>query len=482
MGDSLPFVEESMHRKTRKSRVPIHRVKFSDPNMNVRSRLMEKARVWLKEKRYDSLIRSRALVSSRHCSLKDEEVIKISQMPSLPATDAVPFNMGGYVENGEEEEGLIPLPSVTSKRGSKPHLDRDDDEIKGRLLERMHLNLCPEDVVTSEHGSVSVKSLKSNTFSVEDGQVLDSTASFGMNMDEHHIQSVGFLHDQKDPPRIIYFGNLDCRLNMEDSFSFFEKFNEGHYEEVFTEGERGEDDNMEGKEGEMESINEEISAEKERPSADSLLFHSGPAILDGPLKDGDETCVISQVIVSGSSTNVVGPCDLQPSSKVDSSNDGLNSFLPKAFCLAADGPSLDCSLKQQASAGRGGGQEPHSSVVGPHNKPISSNGLPSILGKYPASPVEQQKKDKHLAAKSGTPTNDKKKSISKAAFQKEYRPVPKKISPPVDDLLDEEDVIEVDSDDGATALFLTRDPMPSQVNPVSTLEPERMDSTPTPVS
>ncbi|KAI3681923.1 hypothetical protein L6452_36730 [Arctium lappa] len=51
-----------------------------------------------------------------------------------------------------------------------------------------------------------------------------------------------------------------------------------------------------------------------------------------------------------------------------------------------------------------------------------------------------------------------------------------------DDLLVEEDVIEVDSDDGATAQFLTRDPMPSQVNPVSTLEPERMDSTPTPVS
>ncbi|KAI3666907.1 hypothetical protein L6452_41948 [Arctium lappa] len=51
-----------------------------------------------------------------------------------------------------------------------------------------------------------------------------------------------------------------------------------------------------------------------------------------------------------------------------------------------------------------------------------------------------------------------------------------------DDLLDEEDVIEVDSDEGATARFLTRDPMPSQVDPVPTPEPERMDSTPSLVS
>ncbi|KAI3664785.1 hypothetical protein L6452_43393 [Arctium lappa] len=51
-----------------------------------------------------------------------------------------------------------------------------------------------------------------------------------------------------------------------------------------------------------------------------------------------------------------------------------------------------------------------------------------------------------------------------------------------DDLFDEEDVIEVDSDDGATARFLTRDPLPSQVDLVPTPEPERMDSTPSFVS
>ncbi|KAI3680827.1 hypothetical protein L6452_35603 [Arctium lappa] len=51
-----------------------------------------------------------------------------------------------------------------------------------------------------------------------------------------------------------------------------------------------------------------------------------------------------------------------------------------------------------------------------------------------------------------------------------------------DDLLEVEDVIEVDLDDGATARFLTRNPLSPQVNPVSSLEPEWMESTPSLVS
>ncbi|KAI3771382.1 hypothetical protein L6452_02545 [Arctium lappa] len=47
-----------------------------------------------------------------------------------------------------------------------------------------------------------------------------------------------------------------------------------------------------------------------------------------------------------------------------------------------------------------------------------------------------------------------------------------------DDLLDEEDVTEVDSDDGAIARFLTRDFLPSHVDLVPTPDSEKMDSTP----
>ncbi|KAI3770642.1 hypothetical protein L6452_01783 [Arctium lappa] len=237
-------MEESMHRKTRKSRIPNHRINFSDPNTNFRNMFMEKANVWLMKKRQASLQRKRAIMVSRQSVLNDEDVAKISQMPSLPATDAVPFNKGryeenkgGYEENKGEEEGSIPLPSITSKSGPKPCLDGEGVKITGILIGKTLNSPCVEYVSKSEHGSASVNFLKSNNISVEDGQVLESAASFGMNMDEHHIQTNGNLQDQKDPPKILYFGNKECRLNMAASYDFFEKFNEGHYEEVFSEGE-----------------------------------------------------------------------------------------------------------------------------------------------------------------------------------------------------------------------------------------------------
>ncbi|KAI3756902.1 hypothetical protein L6452_04434 [Arctium lappa] len=127
--------------------------------------------------------------------------------------------------------------------------------------------------------------------------------------------------------------------------------------------------------------------------------------------------------------------------------------------------------------------------------------------------MEQQKKENHPVAESGKSANDKKKSKSKVASHKDYRqavsfsfnrfsvlsdpslpkdlgsssfpsPIHQASSEPMDtsfeqdDLLEVEDVIEVDSDDGVTARFLTSDPMPSQVDPMPTPEPEQMDSIP----
>ncbi|KAI3667624.1 hypothetical protein L6452_42690 [Arctium lappa] len=121
---------------------------------------------------------------------------------------------------------------------------------------------------------------------------------------------------------------------------------------------------------------------------------------------------------------------------------------------------------------------------------------------------ENQKKDKdnQSSLESGKLSTENLKSKSKVPSHKEYRSVQKKNTPqdpgssslssliyvayskPMDaffehdELIDEMDVIEVESDDGDTARFLTNDPMPSQDNPVSTPEPERMDSTPSHVS
>ncbi|KAI3664788.1 hypothetical protein L6452_43401 [Arctium lappa] len=118
---------ESMLRKTRKSRIPNHRVNFSNPNINFRNNFMEKANIWLKEKRKESLKKSRAIAISRQSALSDEEVLKIVQMSFLPATDVAPFIEGRYdVKNNAEnsvKEGSFPLPSITSKRGSKIHVD-----------------------------------------------------------------------------------------------------------------------------------------------------------------------------------------------------------------------------------------------------------------------------------------------------------------------------------------------------------------------
>ncbi|KAI3770647.1 hypothetical protein L6452_01788 [Arctium lappa] len=87
--------------------------------------------------------------------------------------------------------------------------------------------------------------------------------------------------------------------------------------------------------------------------------------------------------------------------------------------------------------------------------------------------VEKQNKDKQPAAESGKRATDKLKSKSMVPSRTEFRQV---------DLSDEEEMIEMESDDGATATFLNSDIMPSQVDPMPTLEPEKLDSTHSPVS
>ncbi|KAI3773227.1 hypothetical protein L6452_04432 [Arctium lappa] len=71
-------------------------------------------------------------------------------------------------------------------------------------------------------------------------------------------------------------------------------------------------------------------------------------------------------------------------------------------------------------------------------------------------------------------------SLSSPVHQASFEPMD--VSFEQDDLLNEDDVIEVESDDGATASFLTHDHIPPQVDPLPTPEPERMDSTPSLVS
>ncbi|KAI3771383.1 hypothetical protein L6452_02546 [Arctium lappa] len=46
-----------------------------------------------------------------------------------------------------------------------------------------------------------------------------------------------------------------------------------------------------------------------------------------------------------------------------------------------------------------------------------------------------------------------------------------------DNLLDEDEVIEVKLDDGDIAQFITHDSMPTQADPMTTLESEMIDST-----
>ncbi|KAI3770643.1 hypothetical protein L6452_01784 [Arctium lappa] len=104
------------------------------------------------------------------------------------------------------------------------------------------------------------------------------------------------------------------------------------------------------------------------------------------------------------------------------------------------------------------------SSVGPSVQPNSASGLPSILGAPPLGPGKD-----HGSSSFSSPIHLDPFEPMDIAFEQ-------------DDLLGEEDVIEVDSDDGVTARFLTRDLMSSQVDPVTTPEPEQMDSTPSLVS
>ncbi|KAI3756901.1 hypothetical protein L6452_04433 [Arctium lappa] len=690
---------ESMHRKTRKSRIPIHRFKFLDPNMNFQRSLMEKASIWLKKKRRDSLFRRRVIVSTRQSSLKDDEVLKISQMPSLPATDAVPFNNGWYEK--VEVEGLIPLPSVI-KCGSKFSFDGEKEGVEWEVSRRKNICFSHNKNLQAKHGIVSMHSSKSNTFLGGDGQLLASTTSDGMSLDEHHMHTDELLNACKEQSKILYFGNMECRQNMEDSIAFFENYKNGNYRENDSLGEDEKDSALKGNSSGLERNKSDLEGNLERllderemnvdgfcGDGDFLIHTHGmyegrksrdqnkqegnqvenfhnygdlevalesqkmqgnleiKEIFNGEMeakKEGGESSHAGHVdafmmesLLDGNLHNNVGsnclgsggpnsndfmtknltqaggpcvklmdvhihnsqdsghgfnksndgPCDMDlsinakgspflnnedilgngPNPKVilvsngqDISRAPFGSFMPSGgptFNSLVDGVAL--MLNANGTKSNLGPMEGTSH--GDLNKLPNNVGLPSILGKPPTGPVEQQKKDNHPAAESGKPANDKKKSKSKVASYKEYRPIPKKNSPPVvtppssippkgsniiniqpspkpsnpkpqpqtktkvvslssnrfsiledppllkdpvpssssspvhtapsepmdasfeqDDLLNEEDVIEVDSDDGATAQFLTRDPMPSQVNPVSTLEPERMDSTPTPVS
>ncbi|KAI3664784.1 hypothetical protein L6452_43392 [Arctium lappa] len=244
MGDSLSFVEESMHQKTRKSHRPIHRVKFSDPNMHFRNNFMEKANIWLKKKRHDSLKKRRAMSSSRQSSLTDEDVLKISKMPSLPATDAALFNKGWYKK--DVEEGLIPLPSIFSNRGSKSLFEGEKVDVEGEMSKRKKDSLSLNGVRLNEHGTVSDNALMFNTFLGGDGNLSASAASGGMVSVEHNTHTVEDLHNCKEHSKILYFGNMECRQNMEDSFAFFEKFNDGNYEEASSFGEKEDITALEG--------------------------------------------------------------------------------------------------------------------------------------------------------------------------------------------------------------------------------------------
>ncbi|KAI3681922.1 hypothetical protein L6452_36729 [Arctium lappa] len=608
MGDSLPFVEESMHRKTRKTRIPIHRVKFSDPNMNFRNIFMEKANVWLKRKRHESLLKRRAISSSRQSFLNDEEVLKISQMPSLPATDAVPFNEGWYDEN-EKEEGSIPFPSVTSNRGSKPSSDGTEKDIEEDMLRRKNESCCLEGFVQSKQGTASEQGLISNTFLGAKGHNSASTNVSGMNYDEHHASSYEDLLIQKEPPKIVYFGNMECLVNMEDSFTFFGKFNEGNSEVASLEKEEGlvadlegslvekenfncevgdgmeifkgdcevhvdgfnlfgEGKNLIGKdcmhgavmEGNMEDKeridgvcatvlesnnclhgnleNREIMESLEKESADHVqsLYDESGHLLDYIQHGNDKPTLLSNKLnILGAmemdhnppkNDSFQGPSPIQLTSGMhgpifqDNGTRGVDFLQVKDGLFEKDtqnkkGPTILNSGPLLSSSGL-----PNFNFSRPqamaldgqdgrviNSKPMSDVDLPSILGPPPRSPahasssndrLKNQEKDINPELVKGKKQMKNQKSKSKAPPRTEYKPdhgsssffspihlVP---SEPMDtafeqdDLLDGEDVIEVDSDDGATARFLTRDLMSSQVDPVPTPEPERMDSTPSLVS
>ncbi|KAI3664789.1 hypothetical protein L6452_43402 [Arctium lappa] len=507
------------------------------------------------------------------------------------------------------------------------------------MSRRKNDSLSIEHVLQSEHGNLSKNSLNSNTFLGVVDHSLASTASFGTKSDDLHSPTVEGLKNCEEHSKIIYFGNKECRLNMEDSFSFFEKFNDGNYE-VISVGEENGEAVMEGIMGKMEGNNFDLSEDMERSmgkcvmnvdgfcakrnfsnhstmhvttqnlnSNDVLMEqicpNDGKHIMDsiskesGGLSKWDNSfCNPSGIVDHDSSTNFSThePNDLLFNSEIPffkSSGGPLEDVHPLEKLQPTSPSSLSRQKPTSASAlptntgpppvsmsnGTIGNDGPISSASGPNKdnsslflsdgspdgrgilpKPTFNDGLPSILGKPPSSPipgkssnslfrnphlsadvnfpspnvavtetlllksnvdtdgfqtvtrkssvrahasssndqVEQQKKDNYPAVASGKLANDKKKSKSKVPSRKEYRPDPgsSSFSSPIhmassepmdtafeqDDLLDEEDVIEVESDDGATARFLTRDPLPSQVDLVPTPESERMDSTPSFVS
>ncbi|KAI3736503.1 hypothetical protein L6452_16045 [Arctium lappa] len=175
-------------------------------------------------------------------------------MPSLLATDAVPFNEGWYDENKVEEEGLLPLPSITSKRGLKNSLVDEKEEGEGVLSRRKSKNISLDGDLQVEQRNDAKEFSSTNNFLGEHGLVVGSAEWLGLNSEELHKHSVEHLQTCKDPSKIFYFGNLECRQNMEDTISFFEKFNEGNYVEVPFENEEIVDVGMEGIMEEKERI------------------------------------------------------------------------------------------------------------------------------------------------------------------------------------------------------------------------------------
>ncbi|KVI01613.1 hypothetical protein Ccrd_020111 [Cynara cardunculus var. scolymus] len=164
-------MEESMHLKTRKSRKPNHHLKFSNPLPSFQNENLENFEKSCKNRRLEKVSKHRLLSNSISCVLSDEELVKLSKIPSPKALDTSKFNMGwgfGATSGKDVEEeniGMLALPYVISNPKLQSNVQCIEDS--GQCL-----NIAPsfvsgkvDDIVANQddlHNFVPVKDVCHN--------------------------------------------------------------------------------------------------------------------------------------------------------------------------------------------------------------------------------------------------------------------------------------------------------------------------------